>query len=126
MTQKAKGPAEAATSPSHGSIRSTGLKNMDRNNTEAVQAASQPLADVLDLETPICELKTFLFVAQQMWDGIPGEKIAGFPNDRLLTCSKDRSEAISFAILEAQERLETVFRMWSLLAHQAHHSGARP
>lgn len=41
MTEKAKGPAEAATSPSHGSIRSTGLKNMDRNNTEAVQAASE-------------------------------------------------------------------------------------
>nr|WP_029924513.1 hypothetical protein [Ochrobactrum sp. UNC390CL2Tsu3S39] len=29
MTKKAKGPATAPTVPSHGSIRSTGLKNMD-------------------------------------------------------------------------------------------------
>lgn len=39
--QKAKGPAEAATSPSQVQTPTKGLKNMGMNSTEAVQAASE-------------------------------------------------------------------------------------
>ncbi|GEM_PF-2532635 len=42
MTKKAKGPATAPTVPSHGSIRSTGLKNMDSNSTGSNDLATMP------------------------------------------------------------------------------------
>lgn len=119
-TQKAKGPAEAATSPDRGSIHSTGHENMDSNSTQNGGAASQSDFDLFDMETPICEIKTFLYMVQVMWEGIPIEKNSRFPNDKLMICSRDRSEAISFSILEAQDKANALFHMWDQITTQAH------
>lgn len=119
MTQKAKGSAEAATSsPSQVQTPDKGLKNMDSNNTQNATAASQSVFDVFDMETPICELKTFLYMLQVMWEGIPAEKAPG-SNDKLLVCNKDRYEAISFSIVEAQDKANALFHMWDQIANKA-------
>ena len=125
MTQKAKGPAEVAASPSRIET-SPDMKefNMDSNSTQNAGAASQSDFDLFDMETPICEIKTFLYMVQVMWEGIPIEKNSRFPNDKLLICSRERSEAISFSILEAQDKANALFHMWDQITTQAHRARA--
>ncbi|NKC03867.1 hypothetical protein [Brucella haematophila] len=119
MTQKSKGPAEAATSnPGDVHLTQQGKKNMDTNSTEIPSQARQRVPSLYDLETPICELKTFLYMLQVVWEGMPIEKIRRFPSDKLLICSNDRSEAISFSILEAQEKARDVFSLWEKLVEE--------
>ncbi len=125
MTQKAKGPAEvAASTPSQVQTPDKGLKNMDSNSTQSAEPASQSDFDLFDMETPICEIKTFLYMVQVMWEGIPIEKSSRFPNDKLMICSRDRSEAISFSILEAQDKANALFHMWDQITTQAHRARA--
>lgn len=97
---------------------------MDSNSTLHVSTAIQPDLKLADLETPICEIKTFLFMLQIMWEGIPIEKNSRFPNDKLMICSRDRSEAISFSILEAQDKANALFHMWDQITTQAHRARA--
>lgn len=125
MTQKAKGPAEvAASTPSQVQTPDKGMKNMDSNSTQHASTAIQPDFKLADLETPICEIKTFLFMLQIMWEGITIEKNSRFPNDKLMICSRDRSEAISFSILEAQDKANALFHMWDQITTQAHRARA--
>ena len=124
MTQTAKGPAEAATSPSQVRTPEKGIKNVDSNSTQNAGAASQPDLSLFDLEAPICEIKTFLFMLQVMWDGMPIEGVSRYPNDKLLICSRDRSEAISFSILEAQDKANALFHMWDQITTQAQNARA--
>lgn len=91
---------------------------MQSNSTEFLGEARQRALSLYDLETPICELKTFLYMLQVVWEGMPIEKISRFPNDKVLICSNDRSEAISFSILEAQEKAQDVFRLWEMLVEE--------
>jgi hypothetical protein len=121
MTHKAKGPAVRQHLPSQvQSNPSKGLKNMDSNSTQSTSTAIQTDFKLADLETPICEIKTFLFMLQVMWEGMPIEKNSRFPNDKLMICSRDRSEAISFSILEAQDKAKALFHMWDQITTQAH------
>lgn len=120
MTQKAKGPAEvAASTPSQVQTPDKGIKNMDSNSTQNGGSASQSDFDLSDMETPICEIRTFLYMVQVMWEGIPIEKNSRLPNDKLMICSRDRSEAISFSILEAQEKAAALFHMWDQVSNKA-------
>lgn len=81
MTQKAKGPAEAATSPSHVSLTPPkGMKNMDTNNTEAVQAASElPVERVNRLSRELSEALGEWMDGEFMAVILPAKRGNGYP-----------------------------------------------
>ncbi len=80
MTQKAKGPATAPTVPSHGSNPTTGMKNMDTNSTEAVQAASElPVERINRLSRELSEALNEWMEGEFMAVILPANRGNGYP-----------------------------------------------
>ncbi len=71
MTQKAKGPAEAATSPSHGSNPAKGFKNMDSNTTQSARGATAHRSAkelMMDIENPLSDARNMVSLLHRQLD----------------------------------------------------------
>ncbi|WP_146198918.1 hypothetical protein [Falsochrobactrum shanghaiense] len=79
-TQKAKGPAEAATSPSHGSNPTTGMKNMDSNTTNSPEGATEsPVMRVNRLSRELSEALNQWMDGEFMAVILPATRGNGYP-----------------------------------------------
>ncbi|QGA56889.1 hypothetical protein [Brucella sp. 2280] len=80
MTKKAKGPVEAATSPSQVQTPDEGIKNMDTNSTEAVQAASElPVERINRLSRELSEALNEWMDGEFMAVILPANRGNGYP-----------------------------------------------
>lgn len=102
-TQKAKGPAEAATSPSHGSTNPE--KDTEMNEaTNTTTARATP--DVLDLEGPIADASRMASILSRLLtDAIGGKR--GVCNDYNLT--KTQCDDMLFAAYHTEDLIRRIF-----------------
>ncbi len=78
--QKSKGPAEAATSPSHGSTKSREGMEMNAHSNTTAEAVASTTGSLDDLERLIAEHKAAALIDEQLWvrvgeidDSLPDE-----------------------------------------------------
>ncbi|QNQ40600.1 hypothetical protein [Brucella intermedia] len=84
MTKQTKGPAEAATSPSHGSNPAKGLTNMDSNNTQSAQGATGHRSAkelMMDIENPLSDARNMISLMHRQLDE-HFNRITAFDPDR--------------------------------------------
>lgn len=92
MTQKAKGPATAPTVPSHGSNPTTGMKNMDSNNTQSAQGATGRRSVrelMMDIENPLSDARNMVSLLHRQLDEHFGKPSSYDPDKPYLWCLMD-------------------------------------
>lgn len=111
MTQNAKGPAEAATSPSHGSTHPARDKEMN-TTTDSTAAAAPPVPkDLWDLETPIYAATRFASILANLLEENLGKdlsSIVGPKGTSRYHVTADDVDNIYFSIYRLQEELRVV------------------
>jgi hypothetical protein len=112
--QKAKGPAEAATSPDHGSNnpREENAVNRQQDNTTGASAPADPdaIIDAINqLESPLCDALNMARVVSQLIEHAGYEEVLG---QRSLVIPHNQAEALTFAIYQAQALCEAAHLAW--------------
>ncbi len=112
--QKANGPAEAATSPDHGSINPS--KDQDMNvrthstaGGNAPDAREQVTDAVGNLEGPLCDALNMARVTSLLIERVSFEEVFG---QRCLVISEQRAEALSWAIYNTERLFEEAHKAW--------------
>jgi hypothetical protein len=112
--QKANGPAEAATSPDHGSINPT--KDQDMNvHHDSTAGGSAPadrnkLSDAVgDLESPLCDALNMARITSLLIEQVRLETVDG---RRQILLQEARAESLVWAIYQTETLFKAAHAAW--------------